>query len=303
MKRSLLLGVLVAAGLGLAAGPALAVSDPGYDPARQGCSGAADNADAPDRVEPGCHSTQVAVEDGTGHRYAEAGVDQTPDGTNGHHLTAGADPGTDGPDPSSGLRAYFGADDNLDSGEHDSSGFSNNGPSDGGAVHGGVDPATVAAWVAALQAGDTAYLLTHPAPLGAGAGGCADGACASAQTRRGTMYQGTGSGRRDAYDYRGKEWDPYPCGGPTDDAASCGGQDLGQWNGNDGTVDAEPGVQVYEDPDPQGSPLDPLYDGGATPSPTLYPLPSAYVGTCGATAGGGPLWPAGQDQARAETGC
>lgn len=291
MKRTLALPVLALAlgGLGLLAGPALAVSDPGYDPARQGCTGAADNFDQPDRVEPGCHSTQVALEDGAGHRYAEAGTDQTAEGTDVHHGSVDVDPGTGAPED--GLAAYFGADDNLDSGEHDSSGFSDNGPSDGGAVHAALDPASAQAWLAALQAGDAGYLRTHPAPFPAGAGGCADGACVSAQTQQGTMFQGTGSGERDGYDYSGKQWDPYTCGGPTDEPESCGGQDLGQWNGTDGTVHAEPGVQVYEDPDPQGSPLDPLYDGGATPSPMLYPLPAAYVGTCGVVVGGGPAWP------------
>ena len=115
----------------------------------------------------------------------------------------------------------------------------------------------------------------------------ADGVCANVQTQRGRMFQGTGSGERDAYDYDGKAWDPYTCGGPTDDAAHCGGEDLGWWNGTDGTVWAEPGVQVYEDPDPQGSPIDPPYDAGVTPHPTLYPLPAAYAGTCGVTVGGG----------------
>jgi hypothetical protein len=43
-------------------------------------------------------------------------------------------------------------------------------------------------------------------------------------------------------------------------------------------VYAEPGVVVYEDPDPQASP--------ALPN-QLYPLPAAYVGTCGVAAGGG----------------
>jgi hypothetical protein len=46
---------------------------------------------------------------------------------------------------------------------------------------------------------------------------------------------------------------------------------------------------VYEDPDPQASPLDPAYEAGATPQPTLYPIPGAYAGTCGVTAGGGPV--------------
>ena len=40
-------------------------------------------------------------------------------------------------------------------------------------------------------------------------------------------------------------------------------------------VVAQPGVQVYEDPDPQASPIGP------------YPLPAAYAGTCGVVVGGG----------------
>src|SRR6266508_2147849 len=54
-----------------------------------------------------------------------------------------------------------------------------------------------------------------------------------------------------------------------------------------GTVNAEPGVQVYEDPDAQASPLDPVYESGLSDKPVLYPIPGAYVGTCGVTAGGG----------------
>ena len=283
-RRPLALAALVCSALCLVAAPALAVSDPGYDPARQGCTGAADSAGHPDRVEDGCHNSQLTLEDGTGHRLLEASTDQTPDGTSVGPPTAGAHP--EGFDPAGGLHAYFGADDNLDDGEHDSSDFSQNGPSDGGGVHADLSPDAVAEWQAAVQAGDTEYLRTHPLPVPAGAGGCADGACVDAQTQRGRMFQGPGSGERDAYDYSGKQWDPYTCGGPTDDAAHCGGQDLGAWNGTDGTVWAEPGVQVYEDPDPQGSPIDPLYDAGATPQPMLYPLPSAYVGTCGVAAAG-----------------
>jgi hypothetical protein len=49
------------------------------------------------------------------------------------------------------------------------------------------------------------------------------------------------------------------------------------WHDQVGTVYAEPGVQVYEDPDPEGSPIGP------------YPLPGAYAGTCGVLVGGGPI--------------
>ena len=48
-----------------------------------------------------------------------------------------------------------------------------------------------------------------------------------------------------------------------------------------GTVNAEPGVQVYEDPDAQASPLDPAYEAGLSQQPVLYPIPAAYAGTCG----------------------
>ena len=43
-------------------------------------------------------------------------------------------------------------------------------------------------------------------------------------------------------------------------------------------VYVQPGVTVYEDPDPQASPAGPKQ---------LYPLPAAYAGTCGVAAGGG----------------
>ena len=63
-------------------------------------------------------------------------------------------------------------------------------------------------------------------------------------------------------------------------------------------VVAEPGVVVYGDPDPQSSPIGP------------YPLPAAYVGTCGVTAGGGtaPAAPASPvtnsaGQVSVSTGC
>ena len=66
---------------------------------------------------------------------------------------------------------------------------------------------------------------------------------------------------------------------------------MNDWRDQEGTVYAEPGVQVYEDPDPQASPIDPVAeieggarDGGAPipdGGPSLYPLPGTYAGTCG----------------------
>jgi hypothetical protein len=341
MKRPLLACLLAAAALGFVAGPALAVSDGAYDPARQGCTGAADDSQRPASTEPDCRSAVLTGEAG-GHRVVAVGTKQTPDGSNVHEGVVTADAGgtscrasadagiTNGnppaapaapvcggstqadPDPASGARAYFGADDNLDSGEHDSSPQSSIGPSDGGAIHLELRPESITGWFGALAAGDSQYLLTHPLPLvSLGAGGCADGACASVQTEQRTVWQGSGKGSRDVYDYEGKAWDPYTCGGPTDTKKDCGGKKLSRWNRTDGAVHAEPGVQVYEDPDPQGSPIDPIYDGGGSPSPMLYPLPAAYAGTCGVAAGGGPLAPAfpaspvtnGAGQVDVATGC
>src|SRR6185295_16036069 len=64
--------------------------------------------------------------------------------------------------PQQGVYVYFGADDNLESGEHDGSPLMSDGPSDGGAISIDVDPATAQAWVAALQQQNVAHLLANP---------------------------------------------------------------------------------------------------------------------------------------------
>jgi hypothetical protein len=168
------------------------------------------------------------------------------------------------------------------------------GPSDGGAIVFNWHPAEIVGWGDALQHGDTSQLFWNPVAVAdTGAGSCADGFCASVQTRRRTVYEGGNQGSRDVYDYSGKQWDPYGCSSgdqTSEDPQSCGGQSMNEWKQQEAaTVNAEPGAQVYEDPDPQSSPLDPVYESGATQSPVLYPLPGVYAGTCGVTAGGGPL--------------
>jgi hypothetical protein len=289
----------VAGLLVLGSAGAWAVSDGQYDPARHHCSGAADDSEDPSRVEEGCQSFTINVADGAGNE-GWFGFKQTPDGQN----VDPTDPVYGTPttfDPASGVHVYFGADDNLDSGEHDSSPLISNGPSDGGAIVFNVDPTTVDPWLAALQAGDVMFLLAHPIPLvDAGFGACADGVCFALTTTERVAYTG-GNPDKDPQpvaDYEGKEWDPESCGGPSDTAADCGGQDITYWHNKDGVRTTEPGVQVYEDPDPQGSPIGP------------YPLPAAYVGTCGVILGGSPdtLFPASPltntaGQLQAETGC
>src|SRR5207247_11313219 len=79
-------------------------------------------------------------------------------------------------DLTTGLQVYFGADDNLDSGEHDSSNQVSNGPSDGGGLEVNIALAAASAWVDMLQAADAAGLLSAPAPFTHGGfGAFADG--------------------------------------------------------------------------------------------------------------------------------
>ena len=301
--------------------PSLAVSSGGYDPNKQGCSPSADDSDHPTYTEDGCYSATLQIS-GKSHRYVLVGVPQTPDGTSANAVEVCLDftgtaqcarfdqngfqqlpdrPGTP-PDPESAeLHAYFGADDNLDSGEHDGSEYVQNGPSDGGSIVANVTPLTAADWVAKVLGGDSQYVLTHPLPgADAGAGGCADGLCISVQTQRRVAYTAGGSNpeTRDAANYDGHEWDPADCAGPSDTKQDCGGHNLGWWHKRNQTTYVEPGIQIYEDPDPQGSPEGP------------YPLPALYVGTCGFVAGGGgaPPFPASpitnsSGQLLVETGC
>ena len=141
---------------------------------------------------------------------------------------------------------------------------------------------------------------TNPIPfVGAQTGACADGICLAFTSYRQEIYRGTGPGERDAAYYNGRRWDPFDCtGADYEGEMSCdsgepnGPHSLNDWRAREGIVYAQPGLQIYEDPDPQGSPLDPLveiqkalgiYKGG-TP---LYPLPGIYVGTCGVIIRGG----------------
>ena len=330
MKRALICFVCVVTFA--AFGNAFAVSDGHYRPNRNHCKGADDNSDNPKYTDPNCKALIFTLSDGTGHEYFGAGGRQTPDGTSLNTIDFWVDPGqgqmatwyvdssglhgptmtpSKGPgDPSTGLFLYFGADDNLDTGEHDSSNFINNGPSDGGGMEYNLDPATAAAWVAALQAQDVATLLEHPTPLfNGGFGACADGLCISADTtRRVAIAGGDTTKHRDVANYMwtyndGKtppsavEWDPYNCAGPSDNAKDCSTPQhpdwtIANWFAQVGTTYIEPGFQLYEDPDPQGSPG--VLSLVGLPQNDPYPLPSLYIGACGAVLGGGPMqFPAG----------
>lgn len=299
MKRHVL-APLAAAAVLAAAIPAFAVSDGGYDYKKNGCTANAENSNKPNRAEKGCYSIVVAVSDGT-HRYVTVGVPQTKDGTNGNAVEICLDftgtptcahvdksgyrsfkgRSTGKPNPrSAALHTYFGMDDNVDAGEHDSSHYVDNGPSDGGSALLNVSASSLAGWLKQAQRMNKGYLLTHPLPgVDTGVGFCADGLCISAQTQRRVAYRGSGKNKksRDVANYAGHTWDPAGCAGPSDKAGpkQCGKHNLQWWDRQNGKTYVEPGIQVYEDPDPQASPI------GA------YPIPSFYVGSCGLIVGGG----------------
>jgi hypothetical protein len=274
-RRRALVGLLAMTMLGVGSAAVAGVSDGNYRPTRQHCTGHADDADAPERVEEGCQSATLYMRDGTGAELVRVGTQQTADGETVDpqpQVTTGMI------DPTTGGLVYFGADDNLDQGEHDSSSAIGDGPSDGGAIALDLDPKALQRWMDAAMAGNVAYLLSHPSPFVAGAGACADGACASIQAQRRVAYRGGRPGAaRDVADYEGKAWDPETCAGPSDTEADCGPGGIRHWHDQEGTTYVEPGVQVYEDPNPAGSPLGP------------YPLPALYAGSCGVIVGGGPL--------------
>lgn len=215
-----------------------------------------------------------------------------------------------------GAIVYFGLDDNSDDSEHDGEGpFSSKqsdgdvvGASDGGAIDTSFTPQTatrtpslthpeglVNASGGFCADGNCADVTTQQETVFYGCGANtgepkSDDACPKGK-------QGT---ERDAANYQGKQWDPYNCnsGGeqtqkppepdsPQEcDTSSSNTSPSGSKNPNGGDqywrqqeasqVDAEPGVQFYEDPDPSASP--------ATP---IYPNPGVYVGTCGVILGGG----------------
>jgi hypothetical protein len=182
------------------------------------------------------------------------------------------------PHPETGLYIYMGADDNLDGGEHDSSRYVSNGPSDGGALHIAADPGSVIAFVTNVMNSD--YVLKHPLPAGDfGFGTCVDGICFSIQTQeQRAMQAGNGTTpnghTRHVANYENKTFDPETCESEPgkDDPAHCGGTTIDGQEESD-TPMVEPGVQIYEDPDAQASPVDP------------YPQPAIYVGTCGVILG------------------
>lgn len=264
------------------------------------------------------HSGSVVVDDGQGHRHTvrfdtgEGGVvtfasglvswlaggaigaPPSPAGVGGTPvLTLSNSAGGGGLDPNHPTASvYFGADDNLDVGEHDGVNPSAhhgrdavlaNGPSDGGALQANVHPQGSLTQPTSL-ASNVSPTNSHR-PVGAAdatAAGCADGLCAGADTQRRKMYQGGCRGCADQAVYDDQNttnWRSPDCNsGSTANQNDCGKNwrtgseqgDITQPYYERGAYYDDPGVFVYEDPDPQSSPVLPV-----------YPICELYVGTEG----------------------
>ncbi|HAM00713.1 MAG TPA: hypothetical protein DCQ30_00565 [Acidimicrobiaceae bacterium] len=200
---------------------------------------------------------------------------------------------------SNGLLVYFGMDDNTDNGEHDGvSGVEGtcpgttaqpchsagvvNGPSDGGGMLLSIEPQ----W---LINGGSTPTATHPEGLvNFSEGECADGICSGATTQQQTVYYGCGAtnpqntGAYDQCTTNQQNDDVFKnntpaslsespnCSSGDAPGESCGGSGLDPYRqGAPQQMNTEPGVQTYQDPDPQRSPAAP------------FGTPGTYVGTCG----------------------
>ena len=199
-----------------------------------------------------------------------------------------------------GLLLYFGMDDNADNGEHDGvSGVEGpcpsdptktcnsagvvNGSSDGGAIVLSLTPT----WL--LSPGTPT--ATHPEGLANfSEGECADGICGGVTTQQQTVYYGCGATNpqnNGAYDQcaagtpssddvfmnntPASTQEPYDCSSGDATSESCSdGSSLDSYRqSTPQQMNTEPGVQTYQDPDPQRSPAAP------------FGTPGTYVGTCG----------------------
>jgi hypothetical protein len=204
-----------------------------------------------------------------------------------------------------GLMLNLNADDNLDAGEHDGvSGLTD--PQTSGSITGPSDGGSSQIYIRPQGATTMPSLTDLFSVVGGALGFCADGNCVEVTTHKQTVYQGCNAStgetaandqcapgtppQRDVADYSGKQWHPPGCNSgdtKSQSPAECdnatnpsGGMDY--WRQHESPqVNAEPGIQEYEDPDAQGSPI------GSVP----YPNPALYVGTCGIIVGGGALSP------------
>jgi hypothetical protein len=199
-----------------------------------------------------------------------------------------------------GFLVYVGADDNLDNGEHD--GFTGvpgtstdgaiNGPSDGGAITLSMTPQNAANSPSGHNPEGLVNFST---------GLCADGICGEATTQQQTVYHGCNapntpndacapgtpqngnvyengapSSRQESPNCQSGSPDNANPGPPGTGPCFTNADGSANPNGPNGyrqttpnNMNAQPGVQTYQDPDPQRSPVAPVG------------TPGVYAGTCG----------------------
>ncbi len=196
-----------------------------------------------------------------------------------------------------GLVVYFGMNDNTDNGEHDGyTGLDNhpcytdpktgtsyacnsagavNGPSDGGGMTLSLTPQ---GWASTPSS-------THPEGLANySMGFCADGICGAGSTQQQTVYHGCGYGTHSAChsgtpssadvfsnSAPSSQSEPNSCSAGDGEGEACpGGKSPDTYVSQTPTNEnVEPGIQTYQDPDPQRSPAAP------------FNTPGVYAGTCG----------------------
>jgi hypothetical protein len=180
-----------------------------------------------------------------------------------------------------GLLVYFGMDDNNDAGEHDGVDGQNgtsgvfNGSSDGGGMTLSITP----------QAALAAFSATNPeGAVNYSEGECADGICSAFTTQQQTVYYGCGTnadtpcaantpGSEPVFENKAPSSTQEPSDCSSGDATSetcADGSSLNTYRSETPQqMNTEPGIQTYQDPDPQRSPALP------------FGTPGIYVGTCG----------------------
>ena len=201
-----------------------------------------------------------------------------------------------------GVLVYYGMDDNSDNGEHDGLGpySAKSGQNNNGADNGSSDGGSILLVLTPMKAGSTPSQTNPEGAANASSGFCADGICAEATTQQQTVYHGCGANKQVKCDsgtpQNANVYDYAPGGSTANDPsvnsespncnagdantsseAQCGSGGMNAIrSATPANENAEPGVQVYSDPDPQRSP--------AAPSP-FWPTPAVYAGTCGVYAG------------------
>ncbi|HZU79137.1 MAG TPA: hypothetical protein VE991_04410 [Acidimicrobiales bacterium] len=196
-----------------------------------------------------------------------------------------------------GLLVYFGMNDNTDNGEHDGYTGTDGMPcytdpntgattdcNTAGAVNGASDGGGMSLWLTPYSATNTPSAAHPEGLLNYSNGACADGICFAASTQQEAVYHGCGyNGHEACASGTPSNADVFTNSSPASQSepSNCSSGDATSEacpNGQSGDTyvsqtptneNVDPGVQTYQDPDPQRSPAAP------------FNTPGIYAGTCG----------------------